>query len=73
MLFSVMTLLHICGSFITLGMLARRCQLTPVPRCARPAPGTVSGGGLTLLPLLVSLLHGHEGREMGLIVGENQR
>lgn len=73
MLFSMMTLLHICGSFITLGMLARRCQLAPVPRFAHPALSTVSGGGLTLLPLLVSLLHGHKGREMRLIVGENQR
>ena len=45
----------------------------PPPALLAPlSPPLSSGSRLTLFSLLVSLLHGHEGREMRLVVGKNQ-
>lgn len=56
------------------------CSPWRTPHYAMPSyahPGPVhclsDGSGRTLFSLLISLLHGHKGREMRLIVGKNQR
>lgn len=61
-----------------MGVLPREGSHSASPRPPIPSPSSSThclsvGSGHTLFSLLISLLHGHEGREMRLIVGKNQR
>ena len=70
--------LHAYGSFrqnpsLLSALLKGGLHIPPPALLAPLSPPLSSGSRLTLFSLLVSLLHGHEGREMRLVVGKNQR